>query len=242
MHLGIINFIKGLLGLASSKPNPAFKDDDDNKYIRGPIGNRGPCPGLNSLANSGYIPRDGKNITQAHLANALETALHMTPTLSAVLVNSVKPLLRKDGTFDLVDVRIHNVLEHDGSFTRHDIVQGDNFSLQPTYFEALLKDANNGPLTLKSLAKTFRRRHKESREVGSPRLPLHLWFVSVAEAVAFFHGSQLGKELPLDHVRTFYLEERFPDAVLENKKSRTVPGLGLDALELLFYAYIMPWS
>jgi hypothetical protein len=105
--------------------------------------------------------------------------------------------------------------------------------------EALLKDANNGPLTIRSLAKTFRRRHKESRAVGSPALPLRLFFVSAMEAVAFFHGSQLGNELPLEHVRTFYLEERFPDVVLENPKTRTVVGLTADAAKLLFHAYVM---
>lgn len=60
----------------------------------------------------------------------------------------------------------------------------------------------------------------------------------MAEAVAFFHASQLGKELPLEHVRTFYLEERLPDVVLNNTKTRTVAGLAADAAKLLFYAYI----
>lgn len=81
-----------------------------------------------------YRPRDGKNITQAALKAALENSLHMEDALSTQLVNTVKPLLRADGTFDLADVRRHNVLEHDASFTRYDIIQGDNFTFQPAYF------------------------------------------------------------------------------------------------------------
>lgn len=105
--------------------------------------------------------------------------------------------------------------------------------------ESMLKDADNGPITLKSLAKTFRRRHKESRELGSPALSVRLWFVHVTEAVAFFHGSQVGDEVPLEHVRTFYLEERFPDLVLDNTTTRTLVSLVTCAAKLVFYAYIL---
>ncbi len=159
----------------------------------------------------------------------------MDSALAKSLVNSLKSLIRADGTFDLVDMRQHNVLEHDRSPTRHDIIQDDNYTFQPVLFEAMLKDADGGPFTLKSLAKTYRRREKESKVAGSPPLPLNLKFVILMETVAFFHGSQLGDQLPLEHVRAFYLEERFSDVVLQNKSTRTMAGLLRDAATVLFY-------
>ena len=76
-------------------------------------------------------PRDGKNITLPRLEAALMTALHMTSTVAGALANSIKPVLREDGTFDLVDARMHNVVEHDRSFTRLDFRHGDNYTMQP---------------------------------------------------------------------------------------------------------------
>jgi hypothetical protein len=58
-------------------------------------------------------------------------ALHMTGTVAHSLANSLKPVLREDGTFDLSDARMHNVVEHDRSLTRLDFRQGDHYSLQP---------------------------------------------------------------------------------------------------------------
>jgi hypothetical protein len=76
-------------------------------------------------------PRDGKNITMARLEAALMEALHMSGAAAHAISQPLKPLLRKDGTFDLVDARVHNVAEHDRSLTRFDFRQGDNYTMQP---------------------------------------------------------------------------------------------------------------
>jgi hypothetical protein len=36
---------------------------------------RSPCPGLNSLANHGYLPRDGKNIHATDIVTAMDKYL-----------------------------------------------------------------------------------------------------------------------------------------------------------------------
>ncbi len=54
MYLGVINFIKGIFTFGSSK-KAADPTPNDHSYIRGKIENRGPCPGINSLANQGYL-------------------------------------------------------------------------------------------------------------------------------------------------------------------------------------------
>ncbi|KZT19754.1 Cloroperoxidase [Neolentinus lepideus HHB14362 ss-1] len=55
---------------------------------------RSPCPALNTLANHGYLPRDGKNITPSHLVHALKSAYGATTPLAWVLTYGGYFLLR----------------------------------------------------------------------------------------------------------------------------------------------------
>ena len=165
-------------------------------------------------------------MTLTDVEAALMAAVHMNALAAASLAGALKPLLRKDGTFDMVDTRRHNVIEHDASFTRNDLNQGDNYSLQPHLLEALFNDADGGPVTLKSMAKTYKRRLKESKEGGSPKLSVKLTFVNLLQAAGLVNtASQPGDMLPKDLVTVFYTEERFPPAILDNTVDRTVFGL-----------------
>jgi len=163
------------------------------------------------------------------------TTLHMNKTLASALTRSLRPLLHRDNTFDLVDMRRHDVIEHDASFTRFDFRQGDNYTFQPVLYQALLADADGGPVTVKTLAKTYVRRRKESRMAGSPSLPINLWFVNLLQTVSFLNTAKTGGKISQEMMDTFYIEERFPEGILENTKPRTLFGLVGNAALLLFY-------
>jgi hypothetical protein len=102
-------------------------------------------------------------------------------------------------------------------------------------FKALLNDADGGPVTIKSLAKTYVRRRKESESVGSPKLPLNLWFVNVLQTASSLNTTQTGGKLYRETMTLFYTEEPFPEEILKNKKPRTLFGLVGSAIILLFY-------
>jgi hypothetical protein len=58
MYLGLTDLIKGLLTFNVSAKNKDLltnSKDGDHYYARGNITDRGPCPGLNSPSNSGYL-------------------------------------------------------------------------------------------------------------------------------------------------------------------------------------------
>jgi Peroxidase, family 2 len=165
------------------------------------------------------------------------SALHMDKPLASALTNSLKPLVHKDQTFSLADMRQHNIIEHDASFTRLDFRQGDNYTLQPPLLQALLADADGGPVTVKSLAKTYVRRRKESKAAGSPSLPINLWFVNLLQSVSFLNTAATGGKLSRELMLTFYTEERFPEEILRNEKPRTLFGLVGNAFVLLFYTF-----
>ena len=180
-------------------------------------------------------PRDGKNLTIPEVQHALMSALHMDWLAAASLCSSLPPLVREDGTFDLVDTRRHNVIEHDSSMTRLDFHQGDNYTFQPDMLQDMINDADGGPVTLKSLARTFIRRGKESRAAGAPKLPLNLWFVRLLQYVGAMNTAQTGGILTKEVLHAVFVEERFPDVILENPKKRTVFTLLGNALGMIRY-------
>jgi len=242
MHLTLTNIVKNVFTSPfSSTPKPTESQlNGDHAYIKGDIANRGPCPGLNALANQGYLPRDGKNLTVPQVEAALMNVLHMNKLAAKSLTTALPPLLRKDGTFDLVDTRRHNVIEHDSSFTRLDFHQGDNYTFQPDMLQAMIDDADGGDVTLRTLAKTFIRRDKESRAAGAPKLPLNLWFVRVLQSVGVMNTAQTGGVLTKEVLEAVFAEERFPDVIINNPKPRTVFTLLGNALGMMWYIITGP--
>ena len=101
--------------------------------------------------------------------------------------------------------------------------------------QAMIDDADGGPVTLRSLAKTFIRRGKESRDSGAPRLPLNLWFVRALQAVGVMNTAQTGGILTKEVLEAVFMEERFPDVILNNPKPRTVFTLLENAFEMMRY-------
>ena len=168
------------------------------------------------------------------------TALHMDWLAAASLTAALPGLLHDDGTYDLVDTRRHNVIEHDASFTRMDFRQGDNYTFQPHMYQAMLNDADGKPVTHRSLAKTFIRRDKESRASGAARLPLNLWFVRVLQAVGVMNTAQTGGILTHEVLHAVFVEERFPDVILDNPKPRTIFTLLGNALGMMRYVIFGP--
>ncbi|KAL9622323.1 MAG: hypothetical protein Q9160_003334 [Pyrenula sp. 1 TL-2023] len=51
----------------------------------GPNDFRGPCPMLNTLANHGFLPHDGKNLTQDVVVNALQDGVNLDVELGTLL-------------------------------------------------------------------------------------------------------------------------------------------------------------
>uniref|UniRef100_UPI0030131EC9 rDcaUPO n=1 Tax=Daldinia caldariorum TaxID=326644 RepID=UPI0030131EC9 len=92
----------------------------------GPDDVRGPCPMLNTLANHGFLPHDGKNIDVNTTVNALSSALNLDDELSRDLHTfAVTTNPQPNATwFSLNHLSRHNVLEHDASLSRQDAYFG----------------------------------------------------------------------------------------------------------------------
>ena len=72
---------------------------------------------LNTLANHGFLPHDGKDLSENVTINALETVLNIDPVLGTFLFRkalTTNPVANAT-TFSLDDLSRHNILEHDAS-------------------------------------------------------------------------------------------------------------------------------
>ncbi|KAJ3566691.1 heme-thiolate peroxidase [Xylaria arbuscula] len=87
---------------------------------------RGPCPMLNTLANHGYLPRDGKGISRNIAIEALDTAINWDVSVVGPLYDFAQPVNPAPNatTIDLNQLTTHNILEHDGSLSRQDAFFG----------------------------------------------------------------------------------------------------------------------
>ena len=93
---------------------------------------------LNTLANHGYLPRDGKAITKELTVSALNTALNFDATFVERLFQfaiSTNPEPNAT-TYSLESLRTHNILEHDASLTYVTSSRSDtraHLHMQPKY-------------------------------------------------------------------------------------------------------------
>jgi hypothetical protein len=83
----LTNTISGLLGSVANAVNPNNKRPEPGYDFQapGPNDSRGPCPGLNLLANHGYLPRNG-HVTYGQVLDATSRGFNMGADLASVLV------------------------------------------------------------------------------------------------------------------------------------------------------------
>ncbi|KZT33639.1 Cloroperoxidase [Sistotremastrum suecicum HHB10207 ss-3] len=138
----------------------------------GPNDQRGPCPGLNTLANHGYLPRNGiasfeqiitavrEGFNMEHdLAGALAGFAMLArgnAFLDLVSIGGVSPLIPVlpgaiDGPKPPGGIATHGRFEGDVSMTRQDAAIGDNVHFQDSLYDELLlyvgKFGDNSPVT-----------------------------------------------------------------------------------------------
>ncbi|KAI0638047.1 Cloroperoxidase [Trametes polyzona] len=130
---------------------------------------RSPCPALNALANHGYIPRDGRNLTASQLCEAIKKVYGLSPVFAAILAYGGVARCGSGGKLNLHDLAAHNVVEHDGSLVHADAGAGEKYAptnVDPALLRQLLDTSDTDYLSLKDLTQA-----QVSRQAASP--PLH---------------------------------------------------------------------
>ncbi|OIW29222.1 Cloroperoxidase [Coniochaeta ligniaria NRRL 30616] len=140
-----LSFSTCLLSLAAASPAGSLaREPKGHEWIpKLPGQSRSPCPGLNVMANHGYLPRSGKNIDLAAVRYGVANAYNYAPTtFDSAFQMAVDFNLTTTGnasTFNLADLAAHDKVEFDGSLSRNDHYFGDDNSFNPFIWATVAK-------------------------------------------------------------------------------------------------------
>ncbi|ETS62251.1 hypothetical protein PaG_03322 [Moesziomyces aphidis] len=239
-----------LINPASFKFNPQEQHIDltseEHKFIPpGPNDIRGPCPGLNLLANHGYLNRNGvtnlfQGIDAIGKVFGVEADLGLALNAYAVVFNgnildlswSIGGPYKSQGLGQVTDllfgtpggINAHNIYEGDASIVRQDYYQPganhDNVQVHLPYFQDLLDLGNNDQTEDKDVyTAELMLKHKSNR-----------WHQSV-ETNPLFFNSAFGGLVVTTAAERFVAEFAANNTVDENGYNR----LYLDEKNLLAF-------
>jgi len=198
---------------------------------------RTPCPGLNALANHGFIPHDGKAITPDNLKQNLMSVYGVTLAFATTLVESGwqacgKFTAGKKAPTDLHEFAKHNKIEHDVSLAHADAAPGEEYAPVTTdqgiLQDLISKSADGQILTLEEIAQ-----FRVAREDAAP-VPLSKIHQTTAPAEACVVLQRFGdtETVPVADVQTFLGESRIPDSYTGPKSATGLVNIGSCAVKL----------
>jgi len=190
---------------------------------------RSPCPMLNTLANHGMLPRDGKQITADMFADALKKHLNVEWAFWWVVADTAIKAVKPGATaIDLHDLAFHNGIQHDAALTRNDKGQGEFFTrVNMTLVKQLVMMNNGQPLSYLEMARARRLREGQSEAWNrnytlpgqdSSSVATNKWFLAIDQAavplLVLSDNVPNKKEntgvVPIDRLMTFFQYERLP--------------------------------
>lgn len=171
---------------------------------------RGPCPGLNSLANHGFLPRNGKNITVIDLLRGTYEGLGLSPEISIGVGGAELLKSYRLAAFDLHELSNHGFVEHDCSLARADFGDGNNNDFNATIWSVPLKVLENyetiTPQAMgaaRSARDLFDIAHNPNQQCGARSIA-----VGALENALIIES--LGGSPKLEWVRSMFEQERIP--------------------------------
>ncbi|KAI1127275.1 putative chloroperoxidase [Nemania abortiva] len=200
---------------------------------------RSPCPMLNTLANHGYLPHNGRNITAQDIGNAIFESTNWHSDFGILPATGALKNLGLTA-LNLADLNSTPGGEHPASLTRKDASSGDSNTIDTARVTQLLADSKTNYLTVDSVAKTRNRLDTSSNppltefQLGVAQGEAALMMVLmrdtcmyslipetlaamapiVLENVSLQNSSKDISTLraPKDRTRVWLLEEKFPTA------------------------------
>ncbi|KAI0401613.1 Cloroperoxidase [Xylaria palmicola] len=179
---------------------------------------RGVCPVLNTLANHGFLPRNGRNINENQTVNALYDALNLTPDFGRFLfvagrLSNPKP---NATTFDLNHLDHHDLFEHDGSLSRQDAYFGQWSRFNQTVWNWTKQYYTGDVLDVQIVANSRAQRHTRSNLTNPEyRLSVVGYEFSVAENAAILSiiGDKTTQTCPMKFVDYLFEHEQLPYSI-----------------------------
>ncbi|RLN38364.1 hypothetical protein BBO99_00006239 [Phytophthora kernoviae] len=196
------------------------------RLVSGVVGNtaafhRSPCPAVNALANHGYLPRNGQNITKAVLGPAVMAVYNLDEASTATLLALVPD------TFSLDYLATHNVIEHDASLIHDDeYFGGDPAKVDNKLASDLLERGEaSGKLGVTELAAA-----RKARLADSIATNPNVTFGTTQQTLAYTEasilllgfGAKTNESVSLDVARSFLVDEKIPNGWARASSAITV--------------------
>ncbi|KAL4803342.1 Chloroperoxidase [Aspergillus unguis] len=195
----------------------------------GPDDSRGPCPGLNTLANHGYLPRDGRNITLDKLKDGMLEGFNIAHSDADLLFFQAvrtSPELFSDH-FDLANLGRHGILEHDISLSRSDAYFANPRPFNETVWAETMSYFTTPMITVKQLAEARMGRLATSKKTN-PEFSLS-WLAdgfSWGECASFFEIMADGTTGTVNrtYIDYWFRHERMPTEIGWQRRNTTMPS------------------
>ncbi|KAJ7252911.1 Cloroperoxidase [Mycena rebaudengoi] len=195
---------------------------------------RSPCPGLNTLANHGYLPHNGRNITIPMIMDAVLEAFNVH--WDTILLAAKFGLFASEDASSFQAMRLdalslHNLVEHDASISRIDFGLGDHIKFNESVYSVLAnsnpgKDYyepfSSGQVQRDRLADSMAR----NPNLVNTRKEFKLRSRETSLYLSIF-GSGLDGLAPKNFVNVFFREERLPIAEGWKKSTTLITADGL---------------
>ncbi|KAK1215516.1 hypothetical protein PQX77_021880 [Marasmius sp. AFHP31] len=175
---------------------------------------RSPCPGLNTLANHRFLPRDGNNITIPMVLQASNNGFNVQRDMVLLAAKAALLTSPLDDQFSLADIGLHRNIEHDASLSRLDRNLGDHIPFNESIFTTL-STSNPGVdfYNATSAGQVQKARLEESKSTNPKlRSTIKEFQVRSRESLLYLmvmSGDELGVA-PKRFVDVFFREERMP--------------------------------
>jgi len=207
------SFLARLTNNGRSRNVPPFNPEvyEWQKPAEGDV--RSPCPALNTLANHGYLPHDGKNISRHTMIGALQQGYHLSYALAWFITTGGYLLTGQFNHMSLFDLCRHNGIEHNASIAHCDTKPGDEYAppeIDWKLFERMRKTTADGGKTL-TAADVARVRVNRECESFTDKLHAEIARGEIGLILDIFGGGPQKREVDLDMLHAWWSQERFPD-------------------------------
>ncbi|KAL2860991.1 peroxidase family protein [Aspergillus lucknowensis] len=196
----------------------------------GPNDSRGPCPGLNTLANHGYLPRDGKGITLDILKKGMLEGFNIEEGDAILLFTQAirtAPDYPLADSFDLANLGRHGILEHDISLSRSDAYFADPNPFNETVWAETESYFTTPMITVDQLAAARMGRLATSKATNPEHeLSALADGFSWGECAAFFEIMADGTTGTVDKkfIEYWFKNERMPTEIGWQRRKTTMKG------------------
>lgn len=203
--------------MGNSKSTADFSDQSQYRYEPPrSTDSRSPCPALNALANHGYLPRDGRNITPELLQRVCQQKMGLSWIATKTIIRQAYKTVGRDGLLSLSDLAYHapDSIEHDGSFSRLDAALSNNqqAKFNQERFNKFLSFSKDGQyLTTDDVAAARLYFKAESLRTN----PQCIWNKNIdkamwTEAAILLHILGKNGRISIEDAKLFFEQETFP--------------------------------